>query len=147
MKRHTSLAPLSREHHAALILARLLQKGAPLYKGLPVEPEEKAKYGFKFYQEEMIRHFEEEEKILKLIKGTNNDLDELTETIFKEHEELHKLFQSIIESPELINHQDTLGKKLEAHVRKEERVLFPLIQETCSEEIMTEINKVLSDNS
>ena len=35
MKRHEALAPLSREHHGTLILAQLLKKGAPVYKGLP----------------------------------------------------------------------------------------------------------------
>jgi len=34
MKRHEALAPFSREHHGALILAQVMKKGAPAYKGI-----------------------------------------------------------------------------------------------------------------
>ena len=37
MKRHPTLAHLSREHQGALILAKLLQEDAPDYKGLPTD--------------------------------------------------------------------------------------------------------------
>ena len=50
MKRHPALIPLSREHHGALILARLIQKDAPPYKGLPLEINGKAVYAQEFYK-------------------------------------------------------------------------------------------------
>ena len=109
MKRHPSLAPLSREHHGALILARLLQKDTPAYKGLPADTAGKAIYALNFYQEELIKHFEEEEKVLKLVTGVNAALDLLMETIFHEHEELHLLFQSINNHPDIATHLDKLG--------------------------------------
>lgn len=146
MKRHPSLAPLSREHHGALILARLLQKDAPAYKGLPSDSAGKAVYALNFYKEELVKHFEEEEKILKLVTGVNAALDLMVETIFHEHQELHVLFKSINNHPRVTAHLDKLGKALEIHVRKEERELFPLIQETCSEDLMTTIDKSLSSH-
>jgi hypothetical protein len=82
MKRHPSLAHLSREHHGALILARLLQKNAPAYKDLPVDTEGKATYALKFYKEELVRHFEEEESVLKMVIGINGALDLLVQKIF-----------------------------------------------------------------
>ncbi|MEO7264876.1 MAG: hypothetical protein ABIW38_08185, partial [Ferruginibacter sp.] len=70
MKRHPSLISLSREHHGALILARLLQKNAPAYKGLPSDSNGKAVYALQFYKDELIQHFLQEEKVLALVKGT-----------------------------------------------------------------------------
>lgn len=144
MKRHTSLIPLSREHHSALILAKSLQKDTPTYKGMPSDAEEKVKSAQKFYEEELIQHFEEEEKILKLIKGVNAAIDLLSETILREHEELKRLFKSLDTAKDLTVSLDTLGKMLENHIRKEERQLFPLIQESCDDQTMNEIEKAIS---
>ena len=146
MKRHPSLVHLSREHHGSLILARLLQKDAPVYKGLPVNAEGKAVYALKIYKEELIQHFKAEEKILKLVTGMNADLDLLVKAISREHQELHVLFKAISNHPDLSTHLDELGKALEIHVRKEERELFPLIQETCSEDMMKTIELALASN-
>jgi len=38
---------------------------------------------------------------------------------------------------------DELGTKLEAHIRKEERVLFPLLQQYCSRDVLEQIHTVL----
>ncbi len=144
MKRHPSLIHLSREHHGALILARLLQKNAPLYKDLPASVADKAAYAIKFYKDELIKHFQEEEKALRLVKDVNAQLYLLVKIIFKEHEELHAAFKFINSHPDVETHLDELGKALEIHVRKEERELFPLIEESCSEELMTAIDASLS---
>ena len=144
MKRHPALAHLSREHHGALILSRLLQMNAPAYKGLPTDIEGKAIYAFKFYEEELIKHFEEEEKVLELVRGINEPLDLLVQAIFCEHQELHILFKSINNHPNDTTYPDELGKVLEIHIRKEERELFPLIETTCSEELMASIDTSLS---
>ncbi len=144
MKRHPSLAPLSREHHGALILARLLQNNAPIYKGLPADIEGKALYALNFYSNELIRHFADEEKAFKLIKGTTDKIDSLTQAIVNEHKELHTLFETLKNKPPLPSHLDRLGKLLEIHIRKEERELFPLIEENCSEGMMKEIAKLFS---
>jgi hemoglobin len=144
MKRHPSLAHLSREHHGALILARLLQNDAPAYKGLPTDTFGKAEYALKFYKEELVKHFETEEKALSLVLGVNDTLDLLVHSITKEHQVLHESFESVKENTKLQEHLDTLGKALEAHIRKEERELFPLIQETCGKELMIAIDKSLS---
>lgn len=144
MKRHPALIPLSREHHGALILARLLQKDAPVYKGLPTDTQGKAEYAFKFYQEELVKHFEDEERVLKLVTGVESNLDLMIKTISYEHQELHELFQSIDNHPDLSSHLDQIGKTLETHIRKEERELFPLMQETCNEDLMIKVDKSLS---
>lgn len=144
MKRHPSLAHLSREHHGALILARLLQMNAPAYKSLPTDTYGKAGYAFQFYEKELVKHFEAEEKALTLVKGISLALDQWLPIISNEHKALHVLFQTIKDNDNLQAHLDTLGKTLEIHIRKEERELFPLIEETCTEEVLMAIDKSLS---
>ena len=144
MKRHSSLAPLSREHHGALILAQLLKKAAPAYKGLPADLNGKADYAIQFYGDELIKHFDDEERVIKKIKGINVDLDKLANEIIKEHKELRDLFTSIKNTNDLATHLDKLGSTLEQHIRKEERKFFPLIQEFCSEKLLSEIERALS---
>jgi iron-sulfur cluster repair protein YtfE (RIC family) len=144
MKRHDSLIPLSREHHGALILARLLQKDAPLYKDLPADPEGKAQYAMNFYDEELVKHFIQEEKIVPLVSTLNPQLDTMLETMVEEHAVLHQLFRLVPEAIDLPSHLDTLGKSLEKHVRKEEREIFPLIQQSCSPEILDKLMVLLN---
>lgn len=144
MKRHPSLAHLSRDHHGALLLARLIQKNAPAYKGLPADTTGKVKYALKFYKAELIKHFDAEEKALKLTMGVNDQLDLMVQTIFEEHRQLHSMFQSIKDHADVITHLDETGKVLERHIRKEERELFPLIEESCGEPLMGEIDKLLT---
>lgn len=146
MKRHPSLTSLSREHHGALILARLLQKDAPPYKGLPTDDAGKAEYALNFYKDELADHFIDEEKILPLVKGINSELDLLADSIVEEHKMLRLHFGSIHGQASLADHLDILGKALESHVRKEERQLFPLIQDTCTEEMLIRIERTLSEN-
>src|SRR6185436_19212149 len=122
MKRHSSLAILSREHHGALILAQLLKKGAPAYKGLPTNLNGKADYATKFYRDNLIKHFEEEEQIvIKKITGVNADLDKLGSEIIEEHKRLRSSFESIKNADDLAAHLDELGNALDHHIRKEER--------------------------
>lgn len=144
MKRHSALVPLSREHHETLILARLLQKGAPEYKGLPTDNTGKAEYANDHYKKELIQHFRKEESILPLIKGINPEIDIMIQDIFNEHQQLHQYFQTMYEQDDLADHLDQLGQTLEAHVRKEERQFFPLIQNHCQEETLKIIERTLS---
>lgn len=145
MKRHSSLAILSREHHDALILAQLLKRAAPVYRGLPTDLDGKADHAIRFYQNKLIKHFEEEEQvIIKKIKEVNTDLDKIAGEIIEEHKEFRSAFESIKGTRELETKLDTLGRNLEQHIRKEERIFFPMIQELCSEGLLSEIEQALS---
>jgi len=145
MKRHPALIPVSREHHDSLILARLLQKDAPPYKGLPLNIEGKAVYALEFYKNKLIAHFIAEEKIFPLVKGINAEIDGLITEILEEHDRFHISFNLINTQNNLADKLDQLGKELELHIRKEERQLFPLIQENCSEQVLKNIEIILSD--
>jgi iron-sulfur cluster repair protein YtfE (RIC family) len=145
MKRHESIKALSREHHGALILAQLLKKNAPPYKGLPVDPMGKEAYAMGFYRDELAKHFEKEEEVLlKKILGTDPRLDELSGEIIAEHAGLRALFETVHGAGDLAGHLHRLGVALEAHIRKEERIFFPLVEKVCSESLLSAIAKDLS---
>ncbi|MEP6746200.1 MAG: hemerythrin domain-containing protein [Bacteroidota bacterium] len=139
MKRYQSLAPLSREHHPALLLAQLLKKNAPLYKGMPAEPVAKAVYALNFFLTDLKTHFEKEELLLKKVAGFNKEIDRVAVEIIQEHGDLTNDFLTIQTTKDPADRLDALGRQLEQHIRKEERVLFPLIEQYCPEALLTEI--------
>ena len=139
MKRHEALAPLSREHHSALILAQVMKKGAPAYKGMPTDTEGKVSYAVDFYKTHLVEHFHKEEMILEKVKHVDETIAELTKEIIAEHEDLRKDFTMLETAEDKIAALDTTGNLLEAHVRKEERVLFPLIQEHCGDDLLSQL--------
>ncbi|MEO5593574.1 MAG: hemerythrin domain-containing protein [Chitinophagaceae bacterium] len=143
MKRHESLASLSREHHPSLLLAQLLKKDAPAYKGMPVEPASKALYAFNFFHSSIQEHFRKEEQVLQKVVKFNKEIEKLAGEIIQEHQELTIAFLAVQTSVDLVNNLDILGRKLEQHIRKEERILFPLIEQYCPEEILSDIMLLL----
>ncbi|MFZ1785360.1 MAG: hemerythrin domain-containing protein [Ferruginibacter sp.] len=143
MKRHESIAPLSRDHHSTLILAQLLKKNAPLYRDLPEYAKDKAAYAQQQFEAHIKKHFEQEEVMLEKVKGILPEIDELAIEIRNEHQVLRTLIRSLGDLPVTDEKLDDLGNKLEGHIRKEERVLFPLLQQYCTEEKLREIHRLL----
>ena len=143
MKRHHALAPLSREHHTALLLAQVLKKDAPAYPGLPTEPDAKAAYALNLFHTSMEEHFIKEEAMLEKVKNCHEEIRKLSHEIILEHQQLTASFLSLDTSGDLVRAMDILGGELERHIRKEERILFPLIQEHCSEELFRTIEVLL----
>jgi iron-sulfur cluster repair protein YtfE (RIC family) len=144
MKRHESLAPLSREHHGALILAQLIKRNAPAYKGLPTTIVDKAAYAIQFYEDDLKKHFKKEEEMLKKVSPIHTSIAKVADEIVSEHQLLKELFLSIKDATDQEAVLNELGNELDAHIRKEERVLFPLIQHHCSEELLQKIQPLLA---
>lgn len=140
MKRHESLITLSQQHHDTLILAQLIKKNTPAYKGLPTELYDKRVYTLNKFREEIVPHFEAEELILiPFILGKNKRIDILSEEIVNEHRKISELIELIREEVDIEENLDKLGNLLSIHIRKEERELFQLIQEVFSEEQLTKL--------
>ena len=143
MKRHEALVPLSRDHHEALILSQLLKNNAPVYKGLPETVEGKIDYATAFFEKELKKHFATEEKLFALVqKDGSEEIVKLTTALSSEHISLTKLFDEISTKENPIETMNQLGELLNSHIRKEERELFPLIQEQCSEEALEKISQL-----
>jgi iron-sulfur cluster repair protein YtfE (RIC family) len=146
IKRHKALQPLSRDHHQGLILAQLIKRNAPEYKGLPTSIEGKKEHTISFFENELKKHFMDEENILFAYSANKNDeLDTLIEEILIEHREINHLVDKILSSSQPENLLDELGHKLESHIRKEEREVFVKIEEALSENELLEINSKLKD--
>ncbi len=143
MKRDEALAPLSRDHHGSLILAQLLKKDAPVYRELPTEPWDKAKYAQEQFEAHIKDHFRKEEEMLDKVKDCHAEVTVLADEIKNEHQQLATLFSSLTNSIDLVNTLDKLAVTLQDHIRKEERVLFPMLQQHCTAEQLQEIHELL----
>jgi iron-sulfur cluster repair protein YtfE (RIC family) len=148
MKRHESLAPLSREHHEGLILAQLLKKGAPAYRGLPTDLAGKLSYAREMFERILEGHFMLEEKMLDMLSGQHGDIDTMAAQIREEHQRLVSRFHELsFLDASLENRLDELGHELEAHIRTEERILFPAMQERCSSNELESIGLLIENAS
>ena len=142
MKRHEALIPLSREHHGALLLAQVLKSDVPDYKGMPTLPGEKAAYALETFKNTLQPHFKKEELLMQKVMDRNEDLNNLVAEILNEHTELTEAFLTLQQSENLEKSLHLLGEKLTDHIRKEERVLFPLIEESCTAEMLNELKSL-----
>ncbi len=136
MKRHPALIPLSREHQPALLLAQVLKKDAPAFNGMPQTLEDKAAFALKMYNINLQIHFAKEEEVFSKIKGIHAEIDRLAGEIITEHKQLATAFLALDKTGHTAVELDALGNALDDHIRKEERILFPLMQEYCSEDVL-----------
>lgn len=119
LKRHPALHHLSHDHHHGLLLCWKIRQGFKFGVG----PERIKAYCEWFWGNHLQAHFDEEEKLIFPILPEE---DPMIKQALSEHKRLRKLF-SYRDNPE-----KTLGQieeELEKHIRFEERVLFPVIQE------------------
>jgi len=145
MKRHEAIAPLSREHHQALILAQLLKTNAPDYKGLPSTIVGKIEYAKNFYAEHLISHFKKEEEVLSLILVKHPTFSIWVKEINDEHQSLAEKFNQLDTEISDAASLHQIGILLEQHIRKEERQLFPLIESICSPEELAAFHDYLHE--
>lgn len=144
MKRHKSLFTLSHDHHHGLIAAQVLKKNAPKYEKLPTSFEGKTEYILKFYEEELVPHFDAEEKILfPFVKGRDNEIDLIIKDLISEHNKMSEYISAIKKNEHDENLMDELAQLLDGHIRKEERILFEKIQEKFENEELEKIQELL----
>lgn len=123
IKRHSSLQPLSREHHHALLLSWKIRIG--LSHG--IETQRIKKYADWFFENYLIPHFDMEEKFIFPILGKNH---KSVRRALREHGRLRRLFNS----KDRVKHNLSLiEEELVNHIRFEERVLFNEVQDVANE--------------
>ena len=135
MKRHPALIPLSHDHHAELIQARRLR----LVSGSDVAEARVAaatQYALAFFTE-TASHFDVEETQLFPLLVRSGGSSPLLEQVLTEREELRGMAWALQEE---VAAGDVSGETmarfadlLDASVRREERELFPLIEQTVSD--------------
>jgi quercetin dioxygenase-like cupin family protein len=127
VKRHDALVPLSHDHHHALVEARRLRRAAD-----GPDASRAAAAFLRFFRAETTRHFrEEEEHLFPLAVGHAEAREPIVQALL-EHQRLRALAGELEArltgegQPGEVMRE--LGELLEAHVRHEERVLFPLLE-------------------
>jgi iron-sulfur cluster repair protein YtfE (RIC family) len=138
MKRHDSLIPLSRFHRSCLFLALIAKPNAPTVKGYPTELAEKIDYAIAFYQKQLIPHFDLEAKLWRQVATKSTVLSDLVQCMKEERQALIESFETLRTLPSEGN-LNKMGQMLEAHIRKEERVLFQQIQQDLTEEELNDL--------
>lgn len=121
MKRHPVLIPLSHDHHHALAAARRLRLAAE--RG---DASAEAAAFSRFFAEESVPHFREEEERLFPLVAHSEEAQPLVVRALLEHQQLHALARQVASGESAPMRE--LAELLEAHVRFEERELFPLIE-------------------
>lgn len=146
MKRHPDLREFSDDHHQGLVNALRLKRTAA---GEGVTPIEAARAFLKFWQEDTSIHFRKEEEVLLPVMarhGGDLEQDSVIQMLLQ-HARIRGLVMQISEELDLGDIQretlQALGEQLETHIRLEERVLFPAIEESLSEEALGEVSSRL----
>lgn len=130
LKRHKALQPLSKEHHFALLLCWKIRRGLEL----GIDPERIGRYLEKMWSRQLDLHFNiEEEFVFPILESENK----LVHDAISDHRAIKRL---ILSEPFTEKSLNRIEEKLEAHIRMEERQLFPLVQSMASEEQMAYIN-------
>jgi hypothetical protein len=131
LRRHPDLIPFSREHHKLLLTAQLLKTDVPDYKGMPNTPFGKRTYVTLFLDDLLEPHMQREEEELFANAREHPELVELVKKLERDHaffrKEIPKL-RDLEEEEALTQALDRLGRRLEKHVRLEEREFFQQYQ-------------------
>ncbi len=138
MQRHSSLTPFSRDHHGGLLVALRLKKGGPSSPQdtlWPSDLQAQRDALIRYSEHELFPHFLREElELFPAFTTTPSVASELRQAIDSLLAE-HRLMREAIGA--LSNMTDTavlaealrsFGLVLEAHIRTEERVVFPMIE-------------------
>lgn len=139
MKRHEALADLSRDHHDALVQARAIRLA------LETAGDTNALAGvarafLDFHEEELAPHMREEEEVLLPLFGASTELDRepAVAKLVADHawlrETAHALAGNLPQRGDPRPALEALWPRLQEHVRFEERVLFPRIEEVLGDE-------------
>jgi iron-sulfur cluster repair protein YtfE (RIC family) len=146
MKRHPDLRAFSDDHHQGLVQARRLRRAGAGEEG---EPADVARGFLEFWRGDTSLHFrKEEEVLLPVLARYEGDLgqDPVVEMI-TQHARIRGLAMKLgdeLEREEV--REETLrdlGERLEAHIRLEEREVFPMIEVTLPEHALREVTSRL----
>lgn len=151
MKRHQALQDLSRDHHEALVQAQRLQKGALAGEEADaLSPKTLADDFLSFWNDHAADHFREEEEVLLPIYSRYEKPTscESIRTMLNDHAwfrnaviKLQELLERSPDESELNSYLQTIGERLQKHAKMEEQELFEILQDTLSEEDLSEIEQ------
>lgn len=121
IKRHPALVSFSKDHHFGLLLVWKIRQG--LDKA--VNPERISNYVLYFFEQDLEKHFKEEEQLLF---SELQDGDLLKKEAESDHEAIINLVAAIKKRKTDSTLLNQLADELERHIRFEERELFIHLQ-------------------
>ncbi len=137
MKRSPALAPLSRDHHVALEVALRLRRATN------ATLEQAVKHFLDFWDRQGEHHFVVEERlVLPALPDDDAEWAAATERVRDEHAEIRNR-ASALPGGLSLDAAHELAALLSAHVRYEERQLFPLLEERLSREALAALGRAL----
>ena len=137
IKRAKSLVPLSRDHHSGLLVVWKIRQGLRLQ----VAPERIARFIINAFEREESPHFREEEQLLFSALPPHNELRLNAE---RDHAAIRKIVLVLKEENKLaIADIEAFANLLEAHIRFEERILFPYFEKAVSPEVLEAVGQQL----
>ena len=145
-RRHESLIPLSREHQYALMLCLRIHRGLIEQHADVNWLQMKGGQAVRFFEGELVTHFRAEEEFLfpamQELLGAPQIIDEL----LAEHEKMRRLIDQLrhMEPRSLAATLKEFADALEAHIRKEERELFPIYEQQASPETILYVERAIS---
>jgi hemerythrin-like domain-containing protein len=137
MKRHDSIAALSRDHHFGLLFCWKIRQGIKKQ----VSAERMQSYTKYFWDHHLQPHFEEEETLLFPLLQ-----DSLVEQALSEHRHIRQLASRSSTAPSVSTEQfNELADTLDNHIRFEERTLFPYMEKTLPADKLAELGRRLKE--
>jgi hemerythrin-like domain-containing protein len=146
-RRHDSLIPLSREHHYALMLCLRIRRGLLKHREDARWLQAKAADVGRFFEGDLVAHFQAEEEILFPAMRGLEGAPALIEELLEEHRELERMMGRLRggQGETLVGALQAFADLLEAHIRKEERQLFPLYERQAPAELARRVGQEILD--
>lgn len=139
IKRNANIIPLSQDHHLSLLFGWKIRQGLKAQ----VDLNRIIDYVHYFEDVHLLPHFEEEEILL----FNPNAANELVQKGINDHVSIKNIIErlyaetDINKSEELLN---LLADTVEAHVRFEERELFPALENSLDAETLSTVGTALN---
>jgi len=135
-RRHESLIPLSREHHYGLLVCLRIHRGIENHQADVIWLSERAEKVIHFFESDLKTHFKAEEEIVFPAMSGIEDSRATIDQLVEEHRKLERFVQRLREARDLqlAPLLREFADLLEAHIRTEERVLFPRYERSVSTE-------------
>jgi hypothetical protein len=136
LKRNENIIPLSKDHHTTLLFCWKLTQGVRLES----DPDVMKRYVSYFWKDHMEPHFREEEEILFAPL-----VDQMVQKAIAEHHLIKEQVEKVLKTSgeELYPALASLSEMVDAHVRYEERQLFPHLEQSLSQEQLAGIGAKL----
>lgn len=140
MKRHAALVPLSRQHHDGLALCVLIERGLRDDAG-PSVAERLRRQALDAWRLELSGHFAVEEEVLFPRARKAVPEPEALDRLTREHAEIRREFATLKAAApdDVATCLRSLRKRLVAHIRFEERVVFEAVQSAMGEQDLADL--------